>query len=60
LAKNIQIKFKIQAFGRIGFKPELIEETYQRFLNLIGESGKVIMPLKKLTPVMYEATIAKK
>lgn len=60
LSKNIQIKFKIQAFGRIGFKPELIEETYQRFLNLIGDSGKVIMPLKKLTPVMYEATIAKK
>jgi hypothetical protein len=29
-------------------------------LNLIGDAGKVIMPLKKLTPVMYEATIAKK
>ena len=60
LAKNIQIKFKIQAYGRIGYKPELIEETYQKFLNLIGDSGKIIMPLKKLTPVMYEATIAKK
>jgi hypothetical protein len=44
----------------MGFKPELIEETYQRFLNLIGDSGKIIIPLKKLTPVMYEATIAKK
>jgi translation initiation factor IF-3 len=59
LAKNIQIKFKIQAFGRIGFKPELINETYQKFIDLIGEFGKVITPLKKTTPVMYEATIAK-
>jgi translation initiation factor IF-3 len=55
----MQIKFKIQAYGRVGYKPELIEDTYKRFLELLGDSAKVITPLKKLTPVLYEAIIAK-
>jgi hypothetical protein len=38
---------------------ELIEETYNKFLNLIGEIGKVQIPLKKVTPVLYEAIIVK-
>ena len=54
-----QVKFKIKAYGRIGFKLELIEETYNKFLNLIGEIGKVQIPLKKVTPVLYEAIIVK-
>lgn len=54
-----QVKFKIKAYGRIGFKADLIEETYKKFLNLIGEVGKVQTPLKKVTPVLYEATIVK-
>ena len=54
-----QVKFKIKAYGRIGFKPELIEETYKKFLNLIGDVGKVQTPLKKVTPVLYEAIIVK-
>ncbi len=54
-----QVKFKIKAYGRIGFKIELIEETYNKFLNLIGEIGKVQIPLKKVTPVLYEAIIVK-
>jgi hypothetical protein len=37
----------------------LIQETYDRFIALVGEIAKVITPLKKLTPVMYEATIVK-
>ena len=54
-----QVKFKIKAYGRIGSKADLIEETYKKFLNLIGEVGKVQIPLKKVTPVLYEATIVK-
>ena len=54
-----QVKFKIKAYGRIGFKFELIEETYKKFLNLIGDIGKVQTPLKKVTPVLYEAIIVK-
>lgn len=54
-----QVKFKIKAYGRIGFRTDLIEETYKKFLNLIGEVGKVQTPLKKVTPVLYEATIVK-
>ncbi|MDR0857072.1 MAG: translation initiation factor IF-3 [Mycoplasmataceae bacterium] len=53
------VKFKIQAFGRIGTKQEIIEETYNKFVELIGDAGKVITPLKKLSPVLYEASIVK-
>lgn len=59
LENNFQIKFKIQAFGRIGYKPELIQDTYNRFLSLLGNTAKVITPLKKITPVIYEAIIIK-
>ncbi|MDR3330282.1 MAG: translation initiation factor IF-3 [Mycoplasmataceae bacterium] len=59
LNDNAQVKFKIQAYGRIGYKPELIQETYDKFLGLLGETAKVLTPLKKLTPVLYEATIVK-
>lgn len=59
LNDNAQIKFKIQAYGRIGFKPELIQETYDKFLALLGTNAKILNPLKKLTPVLYEATIVK-
>ncbi|MDR2369119.1 MAG: translation initiation factor IF-3 [Mycoplasmataceae bacterium] len=59
LNDNAQIKFKIQAFGRIGFKPELIQETYDKFLALLGDKAKILNPLKKITPVIYEATIVK-
>lgn len=59
LENNNQVKFKIKAFGRIGFKPEIINETYSKFLGLIGDIGKVQTPLKKITPVLYEATIVK-
>ena len=59
LNDNNHVKFKIRAFGRIGTKAELIEETYKKFLNLIGDVGKVLSPLKKMTPVLYEATIVK-
>lgn len=60
LKEGYQIKFKIQAFGRIRFKPELIDETYQKFVNLISTEGKVLNPLKQLTPVLFESTIVKK
>ena len=59
LSAGNQVKFKIKAYGRIGFKSELIEETYKKFLNLIGDVGKVQTPLKKVTPVLYEAIIVK-
>ncbi len=59
LEDGCQVKFKIQAFGRVGYKPELIEETYKKFLDMLQNKGKVIQPLKKLTPVLYECTIAK-
>ncbi|MDR0739524.1 MAG: translation initiation factor IF-3 [Mycoplasmataceae bacterium] len=59
LNDNAQIKFKIQAYGRIGFKPELIQETYDKFVNLLGNTAKILTPIKKLTPVLYESTIVK-
>lgn len=59
LNDNNQIKFKIKAYGRIGFKPELINEVYNKFLTMLGPVAKVMAPLKKLTPVLYEATIVK-
>jgi hypothetical protein len=43
----------------MGYKPELIQETYDKFINFLGDKAKIITPLKKLTPVLYEATIAK-
>jgi translation initiation factor IF-3 len=59
LNEGCQLKFKIQAFGRIGFKPELIEETFKKFINLFEPMKINFTPLKKLTPVMYESTIVK-
>jgi translation initiation factor IF-3 len=59
LNDNAQIKFKIQAYGRIGFKPELIQETYEKFIGLLGDTAKILNPIKKLTPVLYESTIVK-
>ncbi|WEK82878.1 MAG: translation initiation factor IF-3 [Mycoplasma sp.] len=54
-----QVKFKIAAYGRMGFKPEVINGTYEKFLGLLGPIAKIQIPLKKLTPVLYEATIVK-
>lgn len=54
------IKFKIKAFGQVGTRAELIEDTYTRFINLIGDHAQNKSPLKKLSPVLYEATISKK
>lgn len=59
LEDGCQVKFKIRAAGRVGFKQELIDETYNKFINLLQNKGKVIQPLKKITPIMYECTIAK-
>lgn len=60
LENGDQVRLKIKAFGRIGYKPELIEEVYKKFVALIESKGKIIQPLKKITPVMYECTFAKK
>ena len=59
LQDGCQVKFKIRAFGRIATKPEIIQETYNKFLALLGDIAKVQTPLKKITPVLYEATIVK-
>lgn len=59
LEDNNQVKFKIAAYGRMGFKPEVINETYDKFLALLGPIAKIQTPLKKLTPVLYECTIVK-
>ena len=59
LQDNCQVKFKIRAFGRMATKPEVIQETYNKFLALLGDIAKVQTPLKKVTPVLYEATIVK-
>lgn len=60
LKEGSTVKFKIMTYGRIATKSELIQETYQKFLDLIKDTGKVITDLKQLSPVMYEATIVKK
>jgi translation initiation factor IF-3 len=59
LDDGAQIKFKIQAYGRIGYKPEIIQETYQKFLSLLGPDSKPLGELKRLSPVLYETTIIK-
>jgi translation initiation factor IF-3 len=59
LQKNYQIKFKIQAFGRIGTKKEIIEEVYQKFLSLLEGVGTPLAPLKQTSHTGYEATIVK-
>jgi hypothetical protein len=33
--------------------------VYDKFLSILGNDAKVITPLKKLSPVLYMATIAK-
>ncbi|MCF0227892.1 MAG: translation initiation factor IF-3, partial [Malacoplasma sp.] len=53
LQDNCQVKFKIRAFGRMATKPEVIQETYNKFLALLGDIAKVQTPLKKVTPVLY-------
>lgn len=59
LNDNCQIKFKVRAFGRMGAKIETINEAFNKFVALIGPIAKVQSPLKKVTPVLYEATIVK-
>jgi translation initiation factor IF-3 len=54
-----QVRFKIQAYGRVGYKPELIQETFEKFMAMIGPDGKTLSDLKKLSPVLYETTIVK-
>lgn len=57
---NCQVKFKILAYGRVGYKPELIQETYDKFIKLLEDKVKIIYPLKKISPVLYECTLGKK
>lgn len=59
LNQNYQIRFRIQTFGRVGYKPELINESYEKFIALLGDVAKVQTPLKKLSPVLYEALIVR-
>lgn len=60
LDDNCQIKFKIVAYGRMGTKKEMINELYEKFVNLVSTKGKVMSPLKQLSPVLYESIIVKK
>jgi hypothetical protein len=41
--------------GRVGTKQELINETYQKFVVGLASVAKIQVPLKKLSPVLYEA-----
>ncbi len=59
LNDNNQVKFKIRAYGRIGTKIEQITAIFDKFMNLVGTIGKIQTPLKKITPILYEATIVK-
>lgn len=59
LNDNCQIKFKVRAYGRMGAKVETINETFSKFVTLIGPIAKIQNPLKKVTPVLYEATIVR-
>jgi translation initiation factor IF-3 len=54
-----QVKLKIKTFGRVGFKQELIEDAYNKFVKILSVSAKVQIPLKKLSPVLYEAIFVK-
>lgn len=55
LRMGYRIRFVILAYGRIGFKPELIEEIYHKFVELVGECGMIQQPLKKVSRILYEA-----
>jgi hypothetical protein len=39
--------------------PELIQKTYDNFVKLLINDAKVVIPLKKLSPVLYTATFGK-
>jgi hypothetical protein len=39
--------------------PELIQKVYDDFTQLISSDARVIIPLKKLSPVLYTATFGR-
>lgn len=55
ILSGCRVRFAILAYGRVGSKKELIEAVYQKFEDAIKDIGVVQQPLRKATPVMYEA-----
>ena len=57
LSQGYQIKFAVLVYGRVRTKTEMITEIYEKFINAIGDVGKVAKELKASTPVRYDALI---
>jgi translation initiation factor IF-3 len=54
-----QVKLRIQTYGRVGEKADVINAMYEKFFGLISKSAKIQVPLKKLSPVLHEAIFVK-
>lgn len=55
LSLNYRVRFVILAYGRIGYKTELINDIYHKFIELLGDCATIQAPLKKISKVQYEA-----
>lgn len=51
------VKFVIEARGRLSTKDDMIEEVYLRFVDLIKEFGVVVQQNKKVSAFRYETLI---
>ncbi len=60
LSSGDRIRFVVLAYGRIGTKTELIDEIYQKFISALEEEAKIQTPLKRISPVQYEAILIPK
>lgn len=57
LSQGNQIKFVVLVYGRVKTKTEMITEIYDKFVNALGDSVKVMKPLKMISQVKYEALL---
>lgn len=55
LASGHRIRFVVLAYGRIATKLDQVNETYEKFVKLVGNAAIVQQPLKKATNVQYES-----
>jgi translation initiation factor IF-3 len=53
------VQFRIKTYGRVGYMPELIQKVYDDFVQLLIGNAKVVVPFKKLSPVLYTATFGR-
>ncbi len=52
-----RVVFMIVSMGRMATKTEIIDNVHNKFLNMIGDLGKVIQEKKKINDYKYETII---